>query len=218
MVDSRRFMVDGQLRPNRVTDPFLLAAMGDLPRHHFLSPTLSPWAHADADVPLPNGRVLMQPMVIAKLMQLLALRQGDRVLVVGAGRGYAAAVLARMGGRVVALEADAAMAAEARRLLPGMVPPGAVTVEEGALAEGFAAGGPYDAILIEGEVPEIPATLSGQLAEGGRLATILAGGVRGAGPRAVLGRRAGASFALTDAFDAFTAPLPGFRPAPAFVF
>jgi protein-L-isoaspartate(D-aspartate) O-methyltransferase len=219
MAAARRLMVDGQLRPNQVNDPFLIAAMLDLPRHRFLPARLAPWAHADADVPLPGGgRVMLQPMMIGKLITLLALRQGDRLLVVGAGAGYGAAVAARMGARVTALEEDAALIALGRQVLPGLLPPDALRLVEGPLAQGHAEAAPYDAILVEGEVPAIPKTLSDQLAEGGRLATVLAAGVRGPGARAVLGRRAGGSFAVVDAFDCLTAPLPAFQTAPGFVF
>ena len=103
---ARRFMVDGQLRPNQVQDPRLLAAFGDLPREAFLPAPLAPRAYADADVPLPGGRVLMQPMVMARLFQLAEMRRGDRTLVLGAGCGFGAAVLAAMGGSVSALEDD----------------------------------------------------------------------------------------------------------------
>lgn len=218
MAAARRLMVDGQLRPNQVNDPFLIAAMLDLPRHRFLPPRLAAWAHADADLPLGGGRVMLQPMMIGKLITLLALRQGDRALVVGAGAGYGAAVMARMGARVTALEDDAALIELGRAVIPSVLPVDALRMVAGPLTAGHAAGAPYDAILIEGEVPAIPAALSAQLAEGGRLATVLAAGIRGPGARAVLGRRAGASFALADAFDCLTSPLPAFQPAPGFVF
>jgi protein-L-isoaspartate(D-aspartate) O-methyltransferase len=215
---ARKHMVDGQLRPNRVTDPRLLAAMGEIPRERFLPPHLAARAYADEDVRLPGGRALIEPMVIAKLLQLLAIRDGDRVLVVGAGTGYAAAVAARCGGRVVALEEDAALAADARRAVAGLATPDSLRLVEGPLAGGFPDGAPYDAILIEGEVPEIPAPIAAQLAEGGRLATVLAAAARGLSPRAVLGRRVAGSFGTVDAFDCATIALPAFRRAPGFVF
>ncbi len=218
MAEARRHMVDGQLRPNRVTDPRLLAAMGEVPRELFLPPALAARAYADHDVPLPGGRVLMAPMPIARLLQSLAIRDGDRVLVIGAGAGYAATIAARCGGRVVALEQDGRLATQARRAVAGLAPPDHLRIVEAALAEGHAAGAPYDAILIEGEVAEVPAAISDQLAEGGRLATVLAGAARGVSSRAVLGRRLGGAFTLTDAFDCATAPLPAFRRQQGFVF
>jgi protein-L-isoaspartate(D-aspartate) O-methyltransferase len=218
MTEARRHMVDGQLRPNRINDPRLLAAMGEIPRERFLPPSMAARAYVDEDVRLPGGRALMEPMVIARLLQLLAIRPGDRVLVVGAGTGYAAAVAAQCGAQVVALEADAALVAAARRALAGLIAPAELRLVEGPITGGHAAGAPYDAILIEGEVPEVPQAIIGQLAEGGRLATVLEAASRGVSSRAVLGRRVGGSFSLSDAFDCATLPLPAFRRAPGFVF
>ncbi|WP_245762065.1 protein-L-isoaspartate O-methyltransferase family protein [Falsiroseomonas stagni] len=216
--EARRRMVDGQLRPNKVTDPRVIAAMLDLPRERFLPPALAARAYGDGIIALPGGRAMVTPMVTARLIQLLGLRDGDRMLVVGAGTGYLAAVAAHGGARVTALEEDAALRGIAAKALAGLFPPGAVTLVAGSLRDGHAAGAPYDALLIEGEVPAIPATLSGQLAEGGRLAAILGAKGPGAGPRAVIGRNAGGSFSVTDAFDCATVPLPAFQPAPGFVF
>lgn len=216
--EARRRMVDGQLRPNKVTDPRLIAAMLDLPRERFLPPSLVPRAYADGFVPLPGGRAMLSPMVTARLLQLLGLRDGDRMLVVGAGTGYLSAVAARCGARVTALEDDDALQGIAVRALAGLFPAGAVTVVSGDPREGHVAGAPYDALLIEGEIPSIPAALSAQLAEGGRLAAVLSAKGPAAGPRAVIGRRAGGSFSVTDAFDCATVPLPAFQPAPGFVF
>jgi protein-L-isoaspartate(D-aspartate) O-methyltransferase len=218
MAEARRNMVDGQLRPNRINDPQLLAAMGEIPRERFLPPEMAARAYVDEDVRLPGGRALIEPMVIAKLIQLLAIRDGDRVLVVGAGAGYAAAIAARCGARVVALEEDAALAAQARRALAGLVAPDALRLVEGPLTGGYAAAAPYDGILIEGEVPAVPAAIADQLAEGGRLATVLAASSRGVSSRAVIGRRVGGAFSTADAFDCATLPLPAFRRAPGFVF
>jgi protein-L-isoaspartate(D-aspartate) O-methyltransferase len=216
--EARRRMVDGQLRPNRVVDPRLIAAMLEIPRERFLPPGLAARAYTDEDVPLPGGRALIEPMVIARLLQMLALRDGDRLLIVGAGAGYAAAVAARCGARVTALEEDPALLAIARRAVPAFASATDVSLVEGALTAGHAAAAPYDAILIEGEVPEIPDAISGQLAEGGRFATVLAAASRGLSSRAVLGRRVAGAFSLADAFDCATLPLPQFRPAPRFVF
>ena len=216
---ARRSMVDGQLRPNRVVDPRLLDAMRSLPREAFLPSALRSRAYVDEDVILPGagGRGLMEPMILARLIQLLEIRPANRVLVVCAGTGYGAAVLADMGARVTALEPEAGLreAAEAGLAACGL-PPGAVRLEAGAPVEGFPAAAPYDAILIEGEVPEIPPAIAGQLAEGGRLAAVQGGGARSG--RAVLGRRLGGAFTITPVFDCATFALPAFQPAPGFVF
>ncbi len=216
--EARRRMVDGQLRPNRVTDPRIIAAMLEIPRERFLPPNLAARAYTDEDVPLPGGRALIEPMVIARLLQMLAIRDGDRMLVVGAGTGYAATVAASCGARVTALEEDAALLEIARRAAPAFASPTALALVQGPLTAGHQAGAPYDAILIEGEVPEVPDAISAQLAEGGRLAAVLAASVRGLSSRAVLGRRLGGEVSLTDAFDCATLPLPAFLPPLGFVF
>jgi protein-L-isoaspartate(D-aspartate) O-methyltransferase len=217
--EARRRMVDGQIRPNRVTDPLLIDALRSLPREAFLPPQLRSRAYLDEDVALPDtpGRVLMEPMVLARLVQLSAARPGDRALVLCAGTGYGAAVLAHLGARVTAVEDDPALLALARAAFAAIgLPPAAVRLEATRPTDGFAAAAPYDVILVEGEVPEIPAALSGQLAEGGRLVAVQGGGARNG--RAVLGRRIGGTFTLTPAFDCATAALPAFAPAPGFVF
>ncbi|WP_149537452.1 protein-L-isoaspartate O-methyltransferase family protein [Siccirubricoccus phaeus] len=214
--DARRRMVDGQLRPSRVTDPRVLEAMRTLPREAFLPPPLQSRAYADEDVPLPGGRALLKPMAIARLLQLLEPRPGDRGLVLCTGTGYGAACLGHAGVRVVAMEADSGLAGLARAAWAATLPAGMVRLEAGSPTAGHPAGAPYDLILIEGEVPEIPAALADQLAEGGRLAAVLGEGRRQG--RAVLGRRIGGTVSLVPAFDCAAPALPEFQPAPSFVF
>ncbi len=213
---ARKHMVDGQLRPSKVTDPVVLAAFGALPREAFLPAGLAARAYTDEDVALPGGRAVMEPVVLARLLQLAAIRPGDRVLVVAAGTGYGAAAAAHAGARVTAVESDAALLAMAQAALAQALPAGAVRLEQGDATQGFAGGAPYDAVLIEGAVAEIPAGIVAQLAEGGRVVTVLGQGGRGG--RAVLGRRIGESFTVTPVFDCAVPALPAFQPAPAFVF
>jgi protein-L-isoaspartate(D-aspartate) O-methyltransferase len=213
---ARRFMVDGQLRPNKVTDPRIIAAMLDLPRERFLPPGLAPRAYQDEDVALPGGRALMEPMVLARLVQLLAVRRGEKALVLGAGTGYGAALLARIGAAVTAVEDDGALLAIARAALPAVTEAAEITLIEASPVAGHAAGTPYDAILIEGEVPEVPRSILEQLAEGGRLATVLRD--RPPARHAILTRRVGESFTTTPAFDCATVALPAFQPKAQFTF
>jgi protein-L-isoaspartate(D-aspartate) O-methyltransferase len=213
--EARRWMVDGQVRPNRVNDPRLLDAMRSLPREAFVPPVAAALAYADEEVPLPGGRALPRPMVLAQLIQLAAPKAEERVLVVCAGTGYGAALLALLGCRVVALEPDQKLRDAAAQAM-AMLSPGAIRIEPGEPAAGCAAAAPYDLILIEGEVPAIPAALSDQLAEGGRLVAVIGDG-RGRG-QATLGRKLGGALSLHPAFDAAIGALPAFRPAPGFVF
>lgn len=214
--DARKRMVDGQLRPNKVTDLRLLEAMRGLPRETFLPRAVQARAYTDEDIPLPGGRSMLEPMVLARLLQLAAVRPGDRALVVAACTGYGAAVLARIGARVTAIETDAALLAIARTAVPACLPAGAVRLESGEPAQGFPGAAPYDVVLIEGEVPEVPAALAAQLAEGGRLVAVLGTGRRTG--RAVLGQRLGGSFSTTAVFDCAAAAIPAFVRAAGFVF
>src|SRR4051794_3874588 len=112
---ARRFMVDGQLAPNGITDPLLLGAMGEIPRETFLPPAVRHRAYADDSVPLGGDRAMLSPMVLAKMIQLALPQPGERALVLGAGGGYGAAVLARMGLKVTAVESDPALSGLSER-------------------------------------------------------------------------------------------------------
>lgn len=212
---ARRFMVDGQIRTNKVTDERLIEALVDLPRERFVPTALQARAYLDDDLPIGNGRYLMEPMVLARLVQTLQVKSGDRVLVVGAAGGYGAALLARLGASVTALESDDALAAFARTALASEGT--SVNVISGALSDGYAQGGPYSAILIEGAVAEIPARLLEQLKQQGKLATVLRDNDV-TGGRAVLVTRGDAAAGTRVLFDANTRLLAGFEPKPAFAF
>ncbi|MGD9878957.1 MAG: protein-L-isoaspartate O-methyltransferase [Reyranella sp.] len=213
---ARRNMIDGQLRPNRVTNAQLLAAVNDLPRERFLPEGLQSIAYADDDVPLGGGRYLMEPMVLARLIQALQPQAGDKALVVASGRGYGAALLSKLVKSVVAVESDANLAAAAERTAKELALPGVRQVV-GPLEDGDRWSGPFEAILIEGAVRQVPQAILGQLASGGRLATVVAG------PEGVLGVaqlfvKEGDVASARPLFDAGTPLLPGFAPPPRFTF
>ena len=214
---ARNNMVDCQIRPNRVSDPRVLGAMRRLPREQFVPPGLAALAYVDEDLPLGNGRVLVEPLVVARLVQMARVRPGERALVVGAGTGYGAAVMAACDAQVTALEEDDALMAIALRTLPRFAP--TVRMVNGRLATGLPSGGPWDVIMIEGAVTTIPEAYAAQLAPAGRLVTVLAA-TGSVGGRAVLAERVGDSKQLRsrEMFDCATPLLPGLRPAPAFVF
>jgi protein-L-isoaspartate(D-aspartate) O-methyltransferase len=212
---ARQHMVDSQVRPNKVNDPRILDAMRSIPRERFVPADRLALAYVDEDVPLGGGRVLIEPMVIARLLQVLEPRAGERALVVAAGAGYGAALLARCGCRVTALEEDPGLLAMAQDALMEVAP--SVAVVSGPLAAGWPASAPYDIILIEGGVPEIPAALAGQLGNaGGRLVAVL----RGAGRtgQAVLAEVTSGGLRAQPIFDCATPILPSLQPAPVFEF
>ena len=213
---ARRNMVDGQLRPNRVTNSQLLAVIGALPREKFLPDGLRSVAYSDEDVPLGNGRFLMEPMVLARLIQTLQPRETDRALVVASGRGYGAALLARLVKSVVAVESDAALAAAAERTAKEL---GLTGVEQkvGPMEEGAAASGPYDVILIEGAVRQVPQAILEQLVDGGRHGDHRRRPAGRAGQRPTL-RQRGRRDLGTAAFRRRNAPAARFRAAAALHF
>ncbi len=213
--EARSNMVDSQVRPNKVNDPRILAAMRQLPRERFLPPKQAALAYVDQDVRLSDGRVLIEPMVMARLLQLTAIEAGERALVVAAGTGYGAAVLAACGARVVALEDSAPLLAIARGTLAEFAP--SVSLVTGPLASGWLPGAPYDVILIEGAVRSIPAAIGEQLhRETGRLVTVCADG--GGTGQAVLAEATAAGLRMQPMFDCATPAIPSLLPVPGFVF
>jgi len=213
---ARRNMVDGQLRPNRVTNAQLLAAIGDLPRERFLPAGLRSVAYADDDVPLGNGRFLMEPMVLARLIQTLQPLPGDKALVVASGAGYGAALLARLVKTVVAVESDASLAGSAEQTIGNLGITNVQTVV-GKMEEGWAAQASYDVILIEGAVQKVPEAILEQLAEGGRLGTVIAAPTGMLGVAQLVVKEGGVTSGR-PLFDAGTPPLPGFAAPPRFTF
>jgi protein-L-isoaspartate(D-aspartate) O-methyltransferase len=207
----RRAMIASQLRTTGTNDPRVLAAMGEVARERFVPEHRRPLAYADALVPLKPGRDLNSPMALGRLLTEAAPQPEDHVLVVGAATGYAAAVLDRLAGQIVAVEEDDELAEAARANLSGT----SVTLIEGPAAAGHAALAPYDLILIDGAVETVPDALVAQLRDGGRLAAaILERGVT----RLALGRKAGDGFAMAAFADAAAAILPGFAKPRAFTF
>jgi len=213
---ARRNMVDGQLRPNRVTNASLLAAVGELPRERFLPAGLRSVAYADDDVPLGNGRFLMEPMVLARLIQALQLQPDDKTLIVASGRGYGAALLSRLVKSVVAVESDVALASAAEQTFRDL---GIVNINQtvAKLEAGAPAEAPYDAILIEGAVQQIPRMILDQLAEGGRLTTVTAAPAGVLGVAQLMVREGGVTSGRA-LFDAGTPALPGFAVPARFTF
>ncbi len=172
-IEQARFnMIEQQIRPWEVLDPQVLDLLFVVKREEFVPAAYRSLAFADMEIPLGNGQVMLAPKIEAKLMQELGIKKTDKVLEIGTGSGYMAALLAAKCEHVVTVEkrADLAAAAKANLERAGVTN---VTVEVGNGAEGWAARGPYDAIVLSGSVPTVPSSLLRQLRVGGRLAVIV---------------------------------------------
>lgn len=212
---ARAHMIDSQLRPNKVTDERVLDAFMRLRRELFVAEKLRGVAYVDDDLPLGGGRCIMQPMVAARLLQAASVEPKDTALVVGAGVGYEAALLAQLARSVVALEEDPELARLGRSALVDHRIASVVYVEA-PLAAGYRQRAPYDLILFGGAVTEIPGEITGQLAEGGRIAVVLR--QHECVGRATLITRTGGGLAPRVIFDAATPLLPSLVARPVFVF
>lgn len=208
----RRAMVESQLRTNDVNDPALLAAILAVPRETFLPAERRSAAYIDRPVPLADGRALNPPLATARLLVEAQPCAGETALLVGAATGYAAALLARLGCTVVALEEDAALATQARKALAGT---DGVTVETGPLAQGHAKRAPYDLIVIDGAVEILPDALIEQLKIGGR--AVFARLDRGV-TRLCAGVRSAGGFGARTFADSEAVVLPGFAAPRGFTF
>lgn len=213
---ARQNMVQSQIRPNSVTDPLVVDALSQMPRENFVPAPLKDVAYVDEALPIAEGRFLMEPMVLARLLQGAAVQPSDVALVIGAGTGYGAAVMSTMATTVVALECDGTLAARASETFSAL-DIDTVAVVEGSLNAGYPDQAPYDVILIEGAIASVPEVISAQLAEGGRLVVIVngKGGVMGEG---ILMTRTDNTLTQRSLFDASTPLLSGFEAAAAFSF
>ena len=207
----RAAMIDSQLRTNDVIDPDVVAAMAAVPREAFVPAALSGVAYMDRAIALGDGRALNPPLVTGRLLVEAAVRPGMRVLLVGAATGYTAALLARLGAEVHAVEERADLI-EAARAAAG---DSAIAWTRGPLAAGAPKAAPFDRIVIEGAVDTLPDALVAQLAEGGR---IVAARRDGSVTRLVQGVKAGGAVALRAFADMDVAPLPGFAAPKGFRF
>jgi protein-L-isoaspartate(D-aspartate) O-methyltransferase len=205
---ARRNMVESQVRTNRVTHAGLIEAMETIPREKFVPENLAGIAYVDEAIPLGDGRFIMEPMVLALLLQTAEIDSDDVVLMVGCGSGYSAAIVARLAATVVAVEDNAALAQQATENLVAMEVDN-VAIMESPMVDGNAKQGPYDAIIFSGAVGEIPDAIVRQLADGGRLVAVIAKG-DGLG-KGTLVQKFGSSVVSREVFDAGTPVLPGFE-------
>ncbi len=214
---ARTHMIESQLRPNKITDDNLLAAITAMPREVFVPDDKRAFAYIDEDIDIGFGRTLLAPLTIATMLQALQIQPADRVLDIGAGTGYAAALLNDIAGEVIALESDPALtrAIQQNRQTFSLENMNAV---QGALCDGFANHSPYQVILIEGAVQWVPEKIIHQLAEGGRLACIVypPGETFGRQGEIRIYTKTATSITETVIADAAAPLLPGFNLRPQF--
>lgn len=213
---ARRNMVDSQILPNRVTHDKIIEAFEELPRELFVPKARQALAYADESVLIEDDRYLMQPMVLARLLETLATRPTDVALCIGSGSGYAIAVLSKLVDTVVALESNDNLRQKAEKTLTDLAIDNVVIVE-GKLSKGHPSEAPFDVILIDGGVTEVPAEIAQQLSEGGRLVAVEMPEGRKVG-RGVIITRYGQSVNKREVFDASEPLLPGFEKEAEFAF
>lgn len=208
----RQMMVDTQVRPSDVTKFPIISAMLSVPRELFVPSDKVEAAYISENVELGGGRVVLEPRTFAKMLDALAFDGSELVLDVGAGYGYSSAVIAAMAEAVVAVEEDEDMAGESAELLSS-VNADNVIPHTGPLAEGATDHGPYDVIIIEGGVEEVPQSLMDQLKDGGRIACLFMedrlGVVR-------IGYKQDGRVTWRFSFNASAPVLPGFAKETAF--
>lgn len=208
-------MIDSQIRPNGITDGRIIQAMAALPRELFVPESRRVVAYMDEDIDIGSGRSLMEPMALAKLVQLAEIDPDEKVLHIGCGTGYASALLARLCQSVIAIDADQAFVDAATANLAALQIDNA-KAHKAAHADGWKAAEPYDAIVLDGRVPTVPDALLQQLQDGGRLVAVV--GDHAVATATVFTRHDGAISSM-PAFEASIARLPGVNvDRPAFVF
>ena len=211
---ARRHMVDSQIRPNKVTDERIMEAMGKVPREIFVPPSLKGVAYVDEDIQIAPGRFLMEPQVLARLIQAAEIEPTDAVLEIGSATGYASAILSHLAESVVAVESDPQLAEIANKTMAALEITN-VAVVEGGLDKDYSRQGPFNVVFVNGAVEERPDSWTKTLAEGGRLVCVETTGGVG---KAILYTKVADVPGRRILFDARTPLLPGFQRAPAFVF
>ena len=206
---ARKIMLESQIRPNKVIDERVLSAFSEIPRELFVQKSMRDIAYIDEDLPLSNGRYLMEPMILARLIQSLELSVSDNVMIIGVGTGYSAAIISQIVASVIGIESRANLIQKAESNLTSLDITNAVLFKE-RLQDGYSKEAPYNAILIDGGVSFIPDNILNQLANDGRLVSIYRSKAETAG-EASLWMRAARKFSRTCLFNAQVPTLEEFK-------
>ncbi|WP_323768172.1 protein-L-isoaspartate O-methyltransferase [Marinovum sp.] len=208
----RTFMVDTQIRPADVTKFPIIDAMLAIPREVYTPRDKREAAYVGENLEFAPGRVMLEPRTLAKMLDGLAITGGELVLDIGAGYGYSAAVMARMAEAVVAVEDEADRVTEAQGALSENGSDG-VIMHEAALEAGAPEHGPYDVIVIEGGIEQLPEAIADQLKEGGRIAALFMEGQLGT---VRIGYKQNGAISWRFAFNAAAPVLPGYQKSAEF--
>lgn len=204
--ERRRMMVDTQVRPSDVTKYPIIEAMLNVPRENFVAGAQREAAYSDQNIDLGQGRTLLEPRTLAKMLDALDVQNDELVLDVACGLGYSSAVVARIAQMVIAVEGDEEMAAEAQAQFSEIGADNAI-VHVADPSDGAAEHGPYDVILIQGGVEDLPPPLLTQLKDGGRIAAVFMTGALG---QVKVGYKDGDQISWRFAFNAGAPVVPGF--------
>lgn len=208
----RQAMVDSQLRPSGVNEPWVTRAMLNAPRENFVAKEKADICYMDRSIALDDGRYLHPPVTTGMMLQECEPAASDNALLIGGGTGYTAALIAPRVGRLTVIEESAELAKKAKKALADF---DNVNVQTGNFAEGAADGGPYTLIWIEGQIEELPDALNAQLAEGGRL---ICGTADGPVSQLSMGIKYGGDLALRSFADGEITAISGFAKMKNFAF
>ncbi len=207
---ARYNMVESQIRPNGITDLALISALGEVAREKFVGSANRSIAYLDEDMPIGNGRYLLEPMVFGRLLQLAEIKINHLVLDIGPGSGYSSAIIARLAESVVGIEQDKELCELAGETLLELGVTNAAIIC-GDHAKGVPDEAPFNIIVINGQISEVPKTLTDQMADGGRLVAIVGEKNRG---KITLVEKQGDKLSSWSAFDASAPMLTGFEQKP----
>ena len=214
---ARKMMLESQIRPNKVIDELVLSAFAETPRELFVQKAMRDIAYIDEDLPLCNGRYLMEPMILARLIQSLALQISDNVMIVGVGTGYSATIISQIAASVIGIESRAPLLQKAESNLATLDVSNTILFK-GRLQDGYEKEAPYNAILIDGGVSFVPDNILNQLSENGRLVSIYRPSNIASAGEASVWMRSGKKFSRTCLFNAQVPTLEEFKEKTEFCF
>lgn len=205
---ARKNMVDCQIRPSKVTDEKVLSSFENMPREYFLPTYLQGIAYVDEDIDLGKGHFLMEPVILARLLQAAKIKDTDIVLDIGCSTGYSTAILSSLASTVIGIDDDADFVAQADELLQNMDICNVALIHS-AVREGYEAQAPFDVIVVNGAVPRVPGHILDQLADGGRLVTVVCEKGKTVGTAVLMTKEKGL-VTTKNLFDAATHFVAGF--------